>query len=258
MLRANNVFVLLIFIVLFAVVAYSYLLQGVSIVDSMPPQEPEPSSEITMIASEDKNGNVNSMHHDASSLTTYIWHRGEPFNALETKRPDDASSLTIDAISVGSKFNVQQMEGQARSWGSLWSIRYLFGTTEQDDADPQCHQKVTEDDFHRFSKFCHKMTYSHKPLEALRTSFPMLKWIQLQKKTPGWLCAQQRFAHAVGKAGRFYRKEGKLPNFLFIQDDDTWYGMNQMISYLSTRNHSTPFVSAGCRVLLPIQMAAEF
>ena len=146
MLRANNVFVQLTLIVLFAVVAYSCLLRGVSIDDSMPPQEPEPSSEITMIASEDKNGNVNvnSMHHDDSSLTTYIWHRGEPFNALETKRPDDASSLTIDALSIGSKFNVQQMKGQARSWGSHWSIRYLFGTTEQDDAAPQCHQKVTD------------------------------------------------------------------------------------------------------------------
>jgi hypothetical protein len=240
---------LLILIVLFAVATISYLLTltsklrlSTSEVLFLPPNAQPAPSEITRTS------------HDDSSLTTYMWHRGEPFNALEAKRPDDSSSLTIDALSIGSKFNVQQMKGQARSWGSHWSIRYLFGTTEQDDADPQCHQKVTEDAFLSFTQFCRTKTYSDSSLKPIRGWFPSTKWLQNSSKTPGWLCAQQRFAHAVGKAGRFYRKEGKLPHFLFIQDDDTWYGMNQMISFLSTRNHSTPFVSAGCRVLWPIQM----
>ena len=193
--------------------------------------------------------------HDDNSLTTYMWHRGEPFSALEAKRPGDASSLTIDAISIGSKYNVEQMKGQARSWASHWSVRYLFGATEQDDADPQCHEKVTAADFNDFFKFCDAKNYTYQPVKPFRTwQFPNLKWLQEQGKAVGWLCAQQRFAHAVGKVGRFYRKEGKLPHFLVIQDDQTWYGMNQMVSYLATRNNSTPFVSAGCKMLLRLNI----
>jgi hypothetical protein len=192
--------------------------------------------------------------HIKRSTTSYMWHRGEPFDPLEEKRPPESGhNITIDALSIGTQYNVPQMEGQAKSWASHWSVRYLFGTTEQDDADPACHERLTPRQFMYFPQTCSRMTYNDTRLRPIRARFPIPKWIAKENKTIGWLCAQQRFAHAVGKVGRFYRREGgQLPDFLFIQDDDTWYGMNQMVSFLSTRNHSIPFTTAGCVIQWPV------
>jgi hypothetical protein len=192
--------------------------------------------------------------HNKRSTTSYMWHRGEPFNPLEENRPPDSGhNITIDALSIGTQYNVPQMEGQAKSWASHWSVRYLFGTTERDDADPACHERFTQKQFDFFFQTCSHKQYNDNPLRPIRARFPISKWIEKENKTIGWLCAQQRFAHAVGKVGRFYRREGgEMPDFLFIQDDDTWYGMNQMVSFLSTRNHSTPFTTAGCMIQWPV------
>lgn len=193
--------------------------------------------------------------HTKRTTTSYMWHEGLPFNPLdeETIRPPDSGRTTIDALSIGTKYNVEQMEGQAKSWASHWAVRYLFGTSEQDDADPMCHERLSQRHFLHFFQGCSRMTYNDNRLRSIRSRFPINKWIVKANKTIGWLCAQQRFAHAVGKVGRFYRREGgSLPDFLFIQDDDTWYGMNQMVSFLATRNHSIPYAVAGCMIQWPV------
>mmetsp|Transcript_8124 Transcript_8124/g.13457 ORF Transcript_8124/g.13457 Transcript_8124/m.13457 type:complete len:479 (-) Transcript_8124:113-1549(-) len=198
--------------------------------------------------------------HDKSSLTSYMWLKGKPFKPQLDERPSErasAAGVVIDAVSIGSQFNVAQMEGQAASWGSHWSMRYLFGTTEQDDAHPTCHLNLTDRQFMGISDRCQtKVQYGYNRLRGIRSHYPREKWIAEQGKTKGWLCAQQRFAHAVGKVGRFYRREGvkSLPDFFFIQDDDTWYGMNKLLKFFSTHNQSRPYTTAGCTVRWPIQL----
>lgn len=202
----------------------------------------------------------NTRKHDKSSLTSYMWLNGKPFNPLNQDnavRPtDQGSNIVIDAVSIGSQYNVAQMEGQAASWGSHWSMRYLFGTTEQDDADPYCHLNMTDHQFETIFGYCQKRKYGRNRLKAIRKQFPSMPWIKTWNKTKGWLCAQQRFAHAVGKVGRFYRKEGvaNLPDYLFVQDDDTWFGMNNLLSFFMQRNQSAPHVTAGCIVQWPIPL----
>jgi hypothetical protein len=69
----------------------------------------------------------------------------------------------------------------------------------------------------------------------------------------------------LGKVGRFYQRElakakdagfnsqGVLPDFLLIQDDDTYFNMNMLQRDLFSQvNPSTPFASTGCLVHMPI------
>lgn len=197
--------------------------------------------------------------HDNSSLTSYMWCGGKPYNPRTDQRPavpDDDQSLVIDAVSVGTKFAVPQMEAQAATWASHKSMRYLFGMTEDDDADPLCHEAMTEDQYHKFFKTCITKQYPGSRIKGIRRQMPTINFMLRHNKTKGWVCAQQRFAHAMGKVGRFYqRDEGPLPDYLFIQDDDTWFGMDGLTSFLATKASRTiPFVTAGCHVEWPFHI----
>ncbi|KAI2502835.1 hypothetical protein MHU86_11659 [Fragilaria crotonensis] len=73
-----------------------------------------------------------------------------------------------------------------------------------------------------------------------------------------WMCALTRFAH-VGKVGRFYRQElaqqgstFTLPDFLLVQDDDTYYNMIKMYPYLEQKDPLRATADAGCLVRMPI------
>eukprot|EP00545_Synedropsis_sp_CCMP1620_P005433 CAMPEP_0119023376 /NCGR_PEP_ID=MMETSP1176-20130426/29844_1 /TAXON_ID=265551 /ORGANISM="Synedropsis recta cf, Strain CCMP1620" /LENGTH=464 /DNA_ID=CAMNT_0006978449 /DNA_START=56 /DNA_END=1450 /DNA_ORIENTATION=+ len=200
--------------------------------------------------------------HDNSSLTSYMWYQGKPYNPLQDERPSQSyssssssSSLIIDAVSIGTKFAPLQMEAQAKSWASHWSMRYLFGTTEHDDADPTCHESLTEDQYHKFFHKCLIKQYNGSRIKGIRRQMPTLTFMLKYNKTKGWVCAQQRFAHAIGKVGRFYRREASLPDYLFVQDDDTWFGMDPLTSFLATKqSRSKPFVTAGCHVEWPFHI----
>jgi hypothetical protein len=187
-----------------------------------------------------------------------MWYQGKPYNPLEDERPPTKRStpFVIDAVSVGTKFAVEQMKAQADSWASHWSMRYLFGTTEDDDADPLCHEALTEQQYHKFFKTCFVKKYPGSRLKGIRRNVPKISFLLKYNKTKGWVCAQQRFAYAVGKVGKFYQREGpeSVPDYLFIQDDDTFYGMNQLTSYLATKSRVDPFVTAGCLVDWPLHI----
>jgi hypothetical protein len=195
--------------------------------------------------------------------TTFMWYKGMRYTRTENVAihvdagdEDDPKRTypVIDAISIGSNFNIQQMEAQAQSWGSHPSIRYLFGATELDDADTLC-SRVKRKFVVEFAQYCRYRNYNSS-LHSIRARFPIQKWLQKENKTRGWLCAQKRFAHAIGKIGRFYREGGpdSLPDFLFIQDDDTWYGIHALVNFLSQRSQETPYVTAGCLIQWPVNV----
>jgi hypothetical protein len=192
------------------------------------------------------------------SSFSYMWYRGKAYHANSectfSSNLTDAP-MTVDSLTIGSQYNLDAMIGQVKSWATHPSVRFFWGATELDDADPECHEKFTIRQLRHFVDVCKWNKYHDGPLRPIRQWFPRREWFATGGKGVGWMCAQQRFAHAVGKVGRYYRNGNfSLPDFLFIQDDDTWIGMNQMLSFLRTRNQSIPFVSAGCMVLWPLHI----
>jgi hypothetical protein len=194
--------------------------------------------------------------HTSQSLTTYIWHNGVPFQPTQPRIPNNNRTFLIDILSISSHGTNSKMMGQLQSWASHSSVRYFFGATEDDDCgDVDCQNHLSMADVIALQKFCSfKMKYNNGPLRPIKDFFPRQKF--MEAKSVGWLCAQQRFAYAIGKIGRFYRIEKKrLPDYFFLQDDDTWVGMNQMISYLPTvQSTLKPMVLAGCLVTWPLHM----
>lgn len=76
---------------------------------------------------------------------------------------------------------------------------------------------------------------------------------ELMKKGAGWMCAQQRFAIALETIGRFYRKELEvddwaLPDFLLLQDDDSYYNMMRIEDFLRDEDPSIPLAEAPCLI----------
>jgi hypothetical protein len=190
--------------------------------------------------------------HSSNSLTTYIWQYGIPFQPSQPRIPNN-STFIIDILSISSNGTYSKMMGQLQSCGSHPMVRYFFGATEKDDGDVDCQKHLSMDNVIQLQKFCSfKMKYNNGPLRPIKNFFPRQKFIG--SKSVGWLCAQQRFAHAIGKIGRFYRREKRrLPDYFFIQDDDTWVGMNQMIVYLAQiKSTLKPIVLAGCLVTWPV------
>lgn len=193
----------------------------------------------------------------SESLTTYIFKYGKPYRYNpQDEHPDkqpppnrSSSKLIIDSATVGSKFNLHQMEAQLKTWGRR--VRYFFGSTEDDDHDQDCHKALTMEDIHKIINICSSKQLWRKgmKLRALRNAYFKMKWFTNQNKKPSWMCAQHRFARTMGKIGRFYRDEDKaLPDYLFVGDDDTFYGMNSLIKHLEQHNPdpSRAYVTAGC------------
>jgi hypothetical protein len=86
----------------------------------------------------------------------------------------------------------------------------------------------------------------------------------MKKANPiGWLCGHQRFPSLLGKVGKFYQRElatavsktSVLPDFLLIQDDDSYYNLDMLNrDIFSQIDPYIPYATAGCLVHLPIKM----
>lgn len=207
-------------------------------------------------------GPLNPTLHDSTSLVQHIWYRGEKFDG--TTRPQFINTtlpLAIDTISVATESSLVTLEGQVKTWGSHHSVRYFFGATELDDADPTCAQKITLGDMQGISEYCSGRAWRRgRPrVKFLRNRFVRGDFMVRFRKTPGWMCALMRVVHAVGKVGRFYRQElaqqgttFTLPDFLFLQDDDTYYNMIKMYPFLEQKDPLRATADAGCLVRMPI------
>jgi hypothetical protein len=203
--------------------------------------------------------------HDSTSLLRHIWYRGEKFDGKT--RPtliNTTISLSIDSLSISSESSFVTLQGQVKSWGSHHGIRYFFGATEQDDAEPTCPLDLSPDDMKKISEYCSGRAWKrgNPKIKFLRNRFARGDYMERFRKTPGWMCAQKRYSHALGKIGRFYRREWKkenstslsflLPDYLLLQDEDTYYNMVQMYSYLERKEPSKATADAGCLIRLPV------
>ena len=186
-------------------------------------------------------------HHDKTSTFSIMRTRKRSVG----DRPTSTGNLTVDALSIGTQHNLGLVEAQSRSWASHRSVRHFFAATEADDSDPTCAQTINITDLEGIRDLCQK----HQPMVkegALKSHVKGFSKNFLDRG-PGWMCAQQRFATALQRLGRFYRNElevddAALPDFLFLQDDDTYFNMLKMNDFLREMDPSRPMAEAPCLV----------
>ena len=79
------------------------------------------------------------LHHTTQwqmrQITFSIMKRGGYFNSTNKEK-----SLVIDALSVGTLYNLKLLQAQAKTWATHRSIRHYFAATEKDDADKTCYR----------------------------------------------------------------------------------------------------------------------
>jgi hypothetical protein len=198
--------------------------------------------------------------HDSTSLVEHVWYRGEKVGKTRPEPVNTTFPLVIDTISVAAEQSFVTLQGQVTAWGSHHSVRYFFGATERDDDDPGCATKITIDDMKGISDYCSGKAWkrANRTIKFLRNRFARGDFMVRFRKTPGWMCAQKRFSFAVAKVMRFYRRElatdrsFKLPDYLLLQDDDTFYNMVNVHKFLETKDPSVSTADAGCLVRMPI------
>lgn len=190
--------------------------------------------------------------HDPTRTFSIMRTRGRIFN--EDNNASRGNNLTIDALSIGTQFNFGLLEAQSRTWASHGSIRHYFAATELDDADQNCHKTLTRETIEEMVQFCREEKPRVKG-NAMRNQCEQFA-NGFKSNGPGWFCAQQRAAVALETLGKFYRIELEvhpktLPDFLLLQDDDTWYNMLRIESYLKGKDGSVPLAESLCLIRLP-------
>lgn len=203
-------------------------------------------------------------NHDRNSTFSYMWVNGRPLDRTHSYLPSmpGEANITLDSLSVGSAKNLDLIQAQVNTWGSHHSVRYFFAATEDDDDELTCQDFLNETTMVQISDHCHSRRHrngylQHSPVHKYwnnRYAYPPF----LQTRGPGWICAQKRFAFAIRKLGWFYRREleGKLhlnlPDYLLMQDDDTFYNTLLLEEYLSGKDSLSSFAEAGCLIRVPV------
>jgi len=163
------------------------------------------------------------------------------------------SGLLLDALSVGTQYNLKLLEAQSQTWASHRSIRHYFAATELDDADKTCYKTLNRAMIEQIVDLC----VNEQPLVKERGMRIQYKKSfskgQFMQRGAGWMCAQQRFAVAVETLGNLYRKQLQvegwtLPDFILMQDDDTYYNMVKIEDFLIDKDPSIPLAEAPCLI----------
>jgi hypothetical protein len=186
---------------------------------------------------------------DGSANFTIMRSRGGPFGqSRETNR----TSLVLDALSIGTKYNQLLLEAQQKTWASHRAVRHYFAATELDDADPMCYKTLNRSTIGKIVHLCKKeQPYAKGSMKIQYEEFVKGGFL---RKGPGWMCAQQRFAIAWEKIGRLYRHQLEvdkyaLPDFLLFQDDDTYYNIPRIQEFLREKDPNVPLAEAPCLLL---------
>ena len=165
----------------------------------------------------------------------------------------NSGNFAVDIISVASLERLDNLLLQRRTFGSHPSVRNFFNATEIDDYDPLCHTELTVDQVMKVSSFCRNRpsNLSHT-MKYLRGIYARRQWLEKKPNPVGWLCAIQRPYTGLKKALSHYLiKKEKLPDYLIILDDDSYYNMESFTMNYKGTNSTKPTVTAGCLVRQP-------
>ena len=165
------------------------------------------------------------------------------------------SSFTVDILSVASVKQLDLLRAQQQMYRSHVSVRNFFNATEEDDADPNCHEDITWDHVKNVSNFCRsneRKSAGTSLSDFQRRYYARKRWLAEKKNPTGWLCAQVRPFSGLMKVYRHYKTtEQPLPDYFLLIDDDTYYNMDMFQKNFEMRKYGK-VVYAGCLMQLPV------
>ncbi len=180
---------------------------------------------------------------DAAAITFSIMKRGGYFYNTTREK-----NLVIDALSVGTLYNLKLLGAQAKTWATHRSIRHYFAATEKDDADKTCYRTLNKTQIENIVNHCVTEQPLAKGVFKIQYKKAFVKGSFAQRGA-GWMCAQQRVAVGIETLGRYYRMQANtLPDYLLLQDDDTYYNMMRMEEFLNDKDPSIPLAEAPCLI----------
>lgn len=211
------------------------------------------------------------VEHFPNPNTKFWWCRGQRIRALSDMDDDcihgtpksNKPNVTVDIFSGGSKNNSQMLTTQANTMGSHSSVRFFFGGTEDEDADPTCSTRLTKAqmmDIHTICSTHGRRSYpaekeENKLIRYMMNSFAGGKY--LEDKPPGWMCANSRVGMGYARIGRMYKAmvasggPEMLPEYLICLDDDGYYNMDWFLRFAQENDPSIPAAYAGCLIEKP-------
>ncbi|CAB9500802.1 expressed unknown protein [Seminavis robusta] len=160
--------------------------------------------------------------------------------------------IDVDVLSIGSKSRLDRFQAQIETWARSTSdgglIRKVYHGTEDDDWDEACRDgSLTTEQAVNVRQVCNKLYRTNRALWYMRRNINLGFLWDSDKLRPGWLCAQKRLVLALARVLRGYNQNNKVPDYLLLVDDDTWYDMDKLVDILRTTNSDSPYVAAGCR-----------
>lgn len=209
------------------------------------------------------------MRRTENSSSSYMWCRGQRFRAfsdmddcIHGTPKSNKPNVTVDIMTGGSKNNIQMLTTQANTMGSHSSVRFFFAGTEDDDADPTCHTRLTKAQMMDISRYCHarRRKYPYRSLVRYMIN-DFAKGEYLADKSPGWMCSNTRVGAGHASIGRRYKAmvasggPEMLPEYLILLDDDGYYNMDWFLRFAQERDPSIPAAYAGCLVEKPHHLA---
>jgi hypothetical protein len=169
-------------------------------------------------------------------------------------------NVIIDILSIGSKRRPELQQAQQESFASHVSVRHFFTTTEDDDEDPNCEEKLSEDNVFAIGKFCKRKPWDpdRQPfMRHMKNRFANIAWLRRKENAPGWMCAQRRPVHGLFKVMESFRAPNNdnhlVPDHLILMDDDTYYNIDAaLMDLMEDTTPEIPLVTAGCLVREPV------
>ena len=171
----------------------------------------------------------------------------------------------VDILSIGSKERLFFLNAQRRTMGLHYTVRSFVTVTEEDDIEQDCHG-LRRSDAREIIEFC-RLPKEHEakgPLSIINTrrkDYTEWKKFVIRKPKPvGWICAQKRASDGLHRLLQQYTQNttfanvnsdpealDRLPDYVFIMDDDTFMDMTAVTDYLrALYDPNEPFIIAGC------------
>lgn len=173
----------------------------------------------------------------------------------------NASSMSIDIISIGTLHQPAYQEAQQRTFGSHPHVRHFFRITELNDTESTCHTHLQMNDTgNNIVQFCRQPKLEFPLLNRLRHVFMKRSELSMKRNAAGWICAQKRCVDGVLLALRQYQQQQRdsndgtkttFPDYLVIVDDDSYLNMDLFGPHLQSQYPAdTPHAVAGCLIRL--------
>jgi len=176
------------------------------------------------------------------------WHAAQQVSIGATTN----RQLVVDFLSIGSQRRLDYLNTQQQLCMSHPMVRHVFNATEVDDVDPFCDTTLTTNELTEIIHFCRSRNTTSKLLSSWRRYFAPQSILQHKANPIGWLCAQARPVMGLYHALQHYQVNGMCyPDYLVIQDDDTFWNLNRVANVLKEKKQERPLALAGCMIRLP-------